>query len=163
MAPLSYVADLHAKGGLRLSWQAVKRAVLALTLALCVAGASYFGYDYITTGQYLESTDDAYVKADSTIVSPKVSGYIVRVLVADNELVTAGQLLARGNFTGRTFELSRGLSVVASVTQQRALRERFAVEVADGEDAVLMLAAILVIEIVRDERRQSAAAASAGG
>ena len=95
MAPLSYVADLHAKGGLRLSWQAVKRAVLALTLALCVAGASYFGYDYITTGQYLESTDDAYVKADSTIVSPKVSGYIVRVLVADNELVTAGQLLAR--------------------------------------------------------------------
>jgi membrane fusion protein (multidrug efflux system) len=78
-----------------LSWQAVKRAVLALTLALCVAGASYFGYDYITTGQYLESTDDAYVKADSTIVSPKVSGYIVRVLVADNELVTAGQLLAR--------------------------------------------------------------------
>jgi membrane fusion protein (multidrug efflux system) len=95
MAPLSYVADLHAKGGLRLSWQAIKRAVLALTLALGVAGALYFGYGYFTTGQYLESTDDAYVKADSTIVSPKVSGYIAQVLVADNEPVTAGQLLAR--------------------------------------------------------------------
>ncbi len=95
MATLSYVADFHAKGGLRLSWQAIKRAILALTLALCVVGASYFGYDYFTTGQYLESTDDAYVKADSTIVSPKVSGYIAQVLVADNEPVTAGQLLAR--------------------------------------------------------------------
>ena len=42
-----------------------------------------------------ESTDDAYVKADSTIISPKVSGYIAQVLVGDNQPVKAGQLLAR--------------------------------------------------------------------
>ena len=41
------------------------------------------------------STDDAYVKADSTIVAPKVSGYIGAVLVHDNETVKAGQVLAR--------------------------------------------------------------------
>jgi uncharacterized protein YxjI len=77
---------------------------------------------------------------------------------------TAGQLLARGTFTGRKYEVLRGTSVVASVSQQLALRERFAVEVADGEDAVLMLAAILVIEVIRDDRRrQSAAAATAPG
>jgi membrane fusion protein (multidrug efflux system) len=35
------------------------------------------------------------VKADSTIISPKVSGYIAEVLVADNQPVKAGQLLAR--------------------------------------------------------------------
>jgi len=35
------------------------------------------------------------VKADSTIVSPKVSGYIAQVLVGDNQPVKAGQLLAR--------------------------------------------------------------------
>jgi membrane fusion protein (multidrug efflux system) len=46
-------------------------------------------------GRYLESTDDAYVKADSTIVSPKVSGYIASVLVSDNQPVKSGQLLAR--------------------------------------------------------------------
>src|SRR6185369_11764378 len=50
---------------------------------------------YLTTGRYLETTDDAYVKADSTIVAPKVSGYIGEVLVSDNEPVKAGQLLAR--------------------------------------------------------------------
>ncbi len=54
----------------------------------------HFGYDYLTTGRYLESTDDAYVKADSTIISPKVSGYIARVLVGDNQPVKAGQVLA---------------------------------------------------------------------
>ena len=57
-------------------------------------GPADFGYDYLTTGRYLESTDDAYVKADSTIISPKVSGYIAQVLVGDNQPVKAGQLLA---------------------------------------------------------------------
>jgi membrane fusion protein (multidrug efflux system) len=68
---------------------------LALVLTLGVAGAADFGYGYLTTGRYLESTDDAYVKADSTIVSPRVSGYLAEVLVGDNQPVTAGQLLAR--------------------------------------------------------------------
>jgi hypothetical protein len=41
------------------------------------------------------------------------------------------------------------------VSQQRARRERFAIEVADGEDTVLMLAVVLVIETIRDDRRQT--------
>ena len=95
MVDLSYVADLPTKKKLLPSRQAIKRAGLALALTLGVAGAADFGYGYLTTGRYLESTDDAYVKADSTIVSPKVSGYIAEVLVGDNQPVTAGQLLAR--------------------------------------------------------------------
>jgi membrane fusion protein (multidrug efflux system) len=94
-ADLSYVTDLHTKTNLRPSRQAIKRAALALALALGVAAAADFGYGYLATGRYLESTDDAYVKADSTIISPKVSGYIAEVLVGDNQPVRAGQLLAR--------------------------------------------------------------------
>jgi membrane fusion protein (multidrug efflux system) len=94
MSNASYVSDTKTKISLRPSLEAVKRAALALVLALGVAGAADFGYGYLTTGRYLESTDDAYVKADSTIISPKVSGYIAQVLVADNQPVKAGQLLA---------------------------------------------------------------------
>src|SRR6267142_2483421 len=94
MSVLSYAADLHTKTSLRPSRRAIKRAALVLVLALGAAGAADFGYGYLTTGRYLESTDDAYVKADSTIVSPKVSGYIAEVLVGDNQPVKAGQLLA---------------------------------------------------------------------
>jgi membrane fusion protein, multidrug efflux system len=91
----SYVTDSNTKTRLRPSRQAIKRVALALALTLGIAGAADFGYGYLTTGRYLESTDDAYVKADSTIVSPRVSGYLAEVLVGDNQPVTSGQLLAR--------------------------------------------------------------------
>jgi len=95
MSNASYVSDITPKIWLRPSRQTIKRVGLALALSLGVAGAADFGYRYLTTGRYLETTDDAYVKADSTIISPKVSGYIAQVLVADNQPVKAGQLLAR--------------------------------------------------------------------
>ena len=95
MSNLSYVAEEKVQISLRPSRQAIKRAALAVALSLGVAAAADFGYGYLTTGQYLETTDDAYVQTDSTIISPKVSGYIAEVLVGDNEKVEAGQLLAR--------------------------------------------------------------------
>ena len=72
-----------------------KTAVIAgLTLG-AVAGAIYLGHGYWTVGRFQVSTDDAYVKADSTTVAPKVSGYLAKVLVSDNQDVKAGQPLAR--------------------------------------------------------------------
>src|ERR1700760_4709193 len=95
MSSTEYVSDLKTKTSLAPSRQVIKRAALGLALALGVAAAADYGYGYVTTGRYLQSTDDAYVKADSTLISPKVSGYIADVLVGDNEAVKAGQLLAR--------------------------------------------------------------------
>jgi membrane fusion protein, multidrug efflux system len=95
VADLTYTVDVKDKRSLRPSRAAIKRAALGLALVLGVVAVADFGYGYLTTGRYLESTDDAYVKADSTIVSPKVSGYIAEVLVGDNQPVKAGQLLAR--------------------------------------------------------------------
>ena len=60
-----------------------------------LAGASLMGEYWWKTGRFLVSTDDAYLQADSVIISPKVSGYIAKVLVTDNEQVHAGQVLAR--------------------------------------------------------------------
>ena len=95
MTDTAYVADLQAKSTVRPSRQAIKRAALAVMAAVAVVSAVHFGHDYWTVGRYLESTDDAYVKADSTLISPKVSGYIAKVLVSDNQTVKAGQVLAR--------------------------------------------------------------------
>jgi membrane fusion protein, multidrug efflux system len=95
MSNASYVSDMPARISLRPSRQAMRRVGLALALSLGVAGAADFGYGYLTIGRYLETTDDAYVKADSTIIAPKVSGYVAQVLVGDNEKVEAGQLLAQ--------------------------------------------------------------------
>src|SRR6266436_4454371 len=95
MSNASYVSDITSKISPLPSRQAIRRAAVALALGLGVAGATDLGYGCLTTGRYLETTDDAYVKADSTIIAPKVSGYIAQVLVGDNQPVKAGQLLAR--------------------------------------------------------------------
>src|SRR5258707_8000282 len=141
MTTVSYVSDLASKISLRPSRQAIKRAALALTLG--VAGAADFGYGYLTTGRYLESTDDAYVKADSTIIAPKVSGYIAEVLVSDNQPVKTGQLLAR--IDDRDFE--------AALAQARA-------DVDASEAAVRNLDAQIALQqpIIEQESADAAAA-----
>ncbi|RXH18434.1 HlyD family secretion protein [Bradyrhizobium guangzhouense] len=95
MSTLSYASEPTTKARHLLSRQAIRRGALAFAAALAAAGATIYGHYYVTAGRYLETTDDAYVKADSTIVAPKVSGYIAEVLVADNEPVQSGQVLAR--------------------------------------------------------------------
>jgi membrane fusion protein (multidrug efflux system) len=45
--------------------------------------------------QSYETTDNAFVQADTVQVSPQVSGYVTDVLVADNQRVEAGQVIAR--------------------------------------------------------------------
>jgi len=66
----------------------------AAAIALIGAGA-HFGHGYWTVGRFKVETDDAYVKADNSSVAPKISGYIAEVIVGDNEVVKAGQPLAR--------------------------------------------------------------------
>ena len=95
MSTLSFAPAQNTKPSLRPSLRAIRRAAFAVAIAFGVAAAAGFGNYYITTGRYLETTDDAYVKADSTIIAPKISGYISEVLVADNEKVAAGHSLAR--------------------------------------------------------------------
>jgi membrane fusion protein, multidrug efflux system len=73
----------------------LRRLLLIGASVLALAGAGHYGWDYWTVGRFQVSTDDAYVKADSTTIAPKVSGYIASVLVGDNEPVKTGQVLAK--------------------------------------------------------------------
>jgi membrane fusion protein (multidrug efflux system) len=68
--------------------------IASLILAALAAGVT-FGHRYWTVGRFLESTDDAYIQADSSTIAPKVSGYVASVMVDDNQPVKAGQILAR--------------------------------------------------------------------
>jgi membrane fusion protein (multidrug efflux system) len=67
----------------------------AAVVALLIGGAIgiYFYIGYLNHGQYVQSTDDAYVKADGITVSSKLSGYVRTVNVTDNQPVKAGDLL----------------------------------------------------------------------
>jgi membrane fusion protein (multidrug efflux system) len=100
-----------------------RKLLMAGAVLAVVAGAAWYGWDYWTVGQYLVSTDDAYVKADNTTIAPKVSGYLREVLVGDNELVAAGQVLARIDERDFKVALDQAKSDVAAANATIASRK----------------------------------------
>jgi len=71
-----------------------RRILLALvTVALTIALA--WAAWWWLAGRFIETTDDAYLQADSISVAPKISGYVGEVLVADNQTVKRGDVLVR--------------------------------------------------------------------
>jgi len=71
-----------------------RRGLLLPVIALALlGGAAWYGYDWWTDGRFLVSTDDAYVEGDLAVISPKVSGYVAKVNVVENQSVKAGDPL----------------------------------------------------------------------
>jgi len=115
---------------------------------LCVALGTW-GVRYWTVGRFIESTDDAYVKADSTTVAPKVSGYIAQVLVEDNQPVKSGQVLARIDdrdletaLRAANANLAAATAVVASLAEQLTAQD-YAIREAQADLQVAQTAAAL--------------------
>jgi len=71
-----------------------KKAPLIATAIIVFLGAVAAIY-WFSYAQYFQSTDNAYLQSNVTTISPKVSGYIVKSYVKDNEHVKAGQLLVQ--------------------------------------------------------------------
>ncbi len=72
-----------------------KKPVILAVLAAALGFGGYEGYHWWTDGRFMVSTDDAYVQADITILSAKVSGYVASVAVTNNQSVKAGDLIAK--------------------------------------------------------------------
>jgi membrane fusion protein, multidrug efflux system len=72
-----------------------KRLILFAVLAGGLAFGGYEGVQWWNTGRFMVSTDDAYVQADITILSAKVSGYVSSLGVSNNQSVKAGDLIAK--------------------------------------------------------------------
>jgi membrane fusion protein (multidrug efflux system) len=62
---------------------------------MIVLGGAWYGYGWWTEGRFIESTDDAYVGGDVTVMAPKVAGFIAQVAVEDNQEVHVGDLLVK--------------------------------------------------------------------
>ena len=65
-------------------------AASGVAILVAVGGAMWF-----TAAPSSETTDDAYVAADATSVAPKIRGLVAEVFVRDNQIVAAGQKIAR--------------------------------------------------------------------
>jgi membrane fusion protein, multidrug efflux system len=73
----------------------IKRLAVYCAIGLAALAVVSYGYHWVTVGRFLQSTDDAYVGGDITVIAPKVAGFIDQVAVTDNQRVEAGELLVR--------------------------------------------------------------------
>jgi membrane fusion protein (multidrug efflux system) len=71
----------------------MRRVLLLIVLVAVLAAGASGGWYWWNTLRFLQSTDDAYVQSDISVISPKVEGYIKEVRVADNQRVAAGEVL----------------------------------------------------------------------
>ncbi|HEX6859409.1 MAG TPA: HlyD family secretion protein [Caulobacteraceae bacterium] len=71
------------------------RLIQLIAVAVVTVGVLIGAGLWWANKQHYESTDNAFVQADTVLVSPQVGGYVTEVLVSDNQHVEAGQVLAR--------------------------------------------------------------------
>jgi membrane fusion protein (multidrug efflux system) len=143
------------------------RKLLLTGAAIAVlAGAGWYGWDYWTVGQYLVSTDDAYVKADSTTIAPKVPGYLQQVLVKDNERVKSGQVLARIDnrdyrvaLDQATADVGAAKAMIASKQAQLEVQQA----VIDAAKATIVVDQANVTFAAQDNKRYTDLAANGSG
>ncbi|MFL5268794.1 MAG: HlyD family secretion protein [Stellaceae bacterium] len=68
------------------------KVLIAVALLVLAAGGigGWYWWDVL---RFRQSTDDAYIQSDVSVISPKVEGYIKKVKVADNQTVAEGAIL----------------------------------------------------------------------
>ncbi len=71
---------------------ALTGGVLVAASTFLVAAAALVPGDWLPSLRS-DSTDNAYVRGEITPISPKISGYLVKVLVQDNQAVKSGDVL----------------------------------------------------------------------
>jgi membrane fusion protein, multidrug efflux system len=104
-----------------------RRTLVALLTGFALLLGAIWGVRWWTVGRYIESTDDAYLQADSMTVAPKVSGYVAEIYVNDNQAVAAGQPLVR--LDSRVYQAILG-QATATIVARKA-------DVARGEAELL--------------------------
>ncbi|MFL9874275.1 HlyD family secretion protein [Paraburkholderia megapolitana] len=99
-------ADI-AKPARRIPWMLLAIATVVVVVA---AAVSY----WFIVGRFIETTDDAYVGGDVTVMAPKVNGFVTDVLVKDNQYVHANQVLIRLDSRDYDARLAQADAEVAS-------------------------------------------------
>ncbi|MGH8780050.1 HlyD family secretion protein [Paraburkholderia sp.] len=101
----------------RIPWMLLAIVIVVVVLA---AAVSY----WLFVGRFIESTDDAYVGGDVTVMAPKVNGFVTDVLVKDNQFVHANQVLIQLDARDYDARLAQAdaevASAQASVTELQA-------------------------------------------
>lgn len=71
-----------------------KQLIGVVAIGIILAGVVFFIW-WVSTGRFIQTTDDAYIGGNITTVASKVSGYISAIEVRDNQSVKKGDIILR--------------------------------------------------------------------
>jgi len=129
-----------------------KFALIAGAILIALGAGGWFGYHYVTVGRYWVSTDDAYVRADTTTLAAKVAGYVSAIDVGDNSLVRSGDVIARIDNGDYRLAADAARDKVAT---QRATIERIGQQIAAAQASVAQARAQLASARAVETRTES--------
>ncbi len=116
-------------------------AAAALGL-LAAAAVAQYSWNWWEVRRFIETTDDAYVGGNVTTLSPHVAGFVTKILVGDNQLVKAGQLLIELDDRDYKADLAHAEAVVQHQAAALAnLRAKYALQLSMIAEAQAKLAA----------------------
>lgn len=116
-----------------------RRRLLGIPLALLAALlAIVAGHWWFTEGRWIESTDNAYVQGDITVLSPRIDGDIAAVLVNDNQRVHAGDPLVELDPADWR---ARAMQAEATVAEARASVTTLQAQIAQQRTTLTAMAA----------------------
>ena len=122
----------------------MRKAALILALAIVLILGAGGGWYWWTAWRFEETTDDAYVESDITVISPKIEGYIEAVPIDDNQQVKHGQPLVvidDKDFAAKVAQAEAALGSEAAAVEtdesrldlQRAMIDQATAEIAAAE------------------------------
>jgi membrane fusion protein (multidrug efflux system) len=109
------------------------RIILLIVIAVAVIGGVLWYVRYQSVGKFMQGTDDAYIQADAVTISPKVSGYVDKVFVADNQQVKAGTPLLQ--IDARDYN-AQAAQVEAQIDVARANAEGVRAQIREQQAAI---------------------------
>ena len=109
-----------------------KLVLIGIVALVALAVASYGGY-YVLVGRFYVSTDDAYVRANNTMLGARVTGHIAAILPGDNAVVRTGDVIFRIDDGDYRIAVDAARSKIAT---QQATIDRIGRQVTALESAV---------------------------
>src|ERR1700748_3194156 len=100
--------------------QKKRRPMLAIALGLIGAAVLAGGAYWFLDARYYESTDDAFIDAHIVHVSPQIAGRVAKVLVDDNQIVQAGQVLMEIDAADAAAKLAQAQATAVSAAGKLA-------------------------------------------
>ena len=142
----------------------IRRPVTGLLFAVAILVIAGYAAWWWHSARFVQSTDDAYVGGDISVISTKVSGYVSEIAIQDNMAVKKGDLLVR--LDDRDYQAALLKAQGEEAAQEAALADiaatrQLQLATISGASASLGAARAQTSKAAGDSQRYSALASSA--